>query len=184
MDEVAELAALVRCAAHGLVIVANNSLSDESGEVVVITPANALHGEGDMGRRNGIVAYAQIRSNETGLSLGEPVGRAVGRAGREAGEVLLCELNQLLVRNATSANQHHAVRSVVGLDVIDELSAGDVTDVVPWSEDRATQGLMLIGGRVEVVEDNLVHLLLDLLGLTQDHVTFSFDRTRLELGVL
>lgn len=43
---------------------------------------------------------------------------------------------------------------------------------------------MLEGGGVEVVEDDLLNLLLDLLGLAQDDVAFPLDGRCLELGVL
>lgn len=43
---------------------------------------------------------------------------------------------------------------------------------------------MLEGGGVQVVEDDLLHLLLDLLGLAEDDIALALDGRLLELGVL
>ena len=184
MNKTAQLATLVGSAAHGLVVVANNGLGDQSGEVVVVVPADTLDGNGNVGGGNGVIADAQVGANEFGLLLGQEVGRVVGRGGGQAGEVLLGELDELLVGDTTSTDQDHAVGRVVVLDVTGQLGAGDVEDVLAGAEDGAAQGLVLEGGGVQVVKDNLVELLLDLLGLAQDHVTFPLNGRRLELGVL
>lgn len=86
--------------------------------------------------------------------------------------------------NATSTNEHHSVGGVVVLDVVGELGAGDVADVLTGSQDRAAQRLVLVCGRVEVVEDDLLKLLLNLLGLTENDVALALDGRLLELGVL
>jgi hypothetical protein len=88
------------------------------------------------------------------------------------------------VGNATRTNQHHPVRRVVVLDVAGQLGAGDVADVLARSEDGSAQGLVLIGGGVKVVEDNLLKLLLNLLRLAEDDVSFALDGSLLKLGVL
>ena len=79
VDEAAELAALVRRVAQNLVVVADDSLSDQSSEVVIVVPANALHRNGDVGGGNGVVTYPDIRANELGLLLGEEVGVGLDR---------------------------------------------------------------------------------------------------------
>lgn len=86
--------------------------------------------------------------------------------------------------DATSTNQHHAVSGIVVLDVVHELGPGDVTDVLLRPQDCAAQGLVLEGGGVKVVKDDLLNLLLNLLRLAQDDVAFSLDSGCLELGVL
>jgi len=43
---------------------------------------------------------------------------------------------------------------------------------------------VLVGGGVQVVEDDLLHLLLDLLRLTENDITLPLDGALLELGVL
>lgn len=98
--------------------------------------------------------------------------------------MLLGKVNELLVGDATGTDKDHAVSSVVGLDVVGQLGAGDVADVLLGAEDGAAQGLVLVGGGVEVVEDYLVELLLDLLGLAQDNIAFPLNGRGLELGVL
>lgn len=184
VNETAELAALVRSAAHGLVVVADNSLSNQSGEVVVIVPANTLDSNGNVGGRDGVVTNAQVGSDESGLPLGQEVGGVLGRGHGESREVLLGKVDELLVGDATGTNKDHAVSGIVGLDVVGELGASDVANVLLGAQDGAAQRLVLVGGGVEVVEDNLVELLLNLLGLAQDDIAFPLNGRGLELGVL
>ena len=62
--------------------------------------------------------------------------------------MLLGEVDQLLVGNATSANEDHAVSGVVGLDVILEIGALNGLDVLLGSENGAAEGLALESGGV------------------------------------
>lgn len=184
VDETAKLAALMRSVAHSLVVVADNSLGNKSSEVVVVVPADTLNGEGNVGSAEGVIADTDVRANEVGLLLGENVGLVLGTLGRQTREVLVSKLDELLMRNTTRSDQDHAVGSVVALDVVGELGAGNVTDVLAGTEDGAAQGLALESGGVKVVENNFLDLLLDLLGLTEDHVALTLDGRLLELGVL
>lgn len=184
VDETAELAALVGSVAHGLVVVADDGLSDESGVVVVVVPADTLNSNGDVGSGDLVVTDADIRADEVGLLLGQEVGLVVGALGGQVGEVLLGELDELLVGHTTGANENHAVSGVVVLDVVGELGAGDVADVLARAENSAAEGLVLESGGVQVVEDDLLELLLDLLGLAEDDVALTLNGRLLELGVL
>jgi len=184
VDEAAELAALVGSVAHGLVVVADDSLRDQGREVVLRVPADALDGNGNVGGAHGVVADTDIGTNEVGLLLGQEVSVVLGALAGETGEVLLGQLDELLVGDATSADENHAVGSVVALDVVDQLGAGDVADVLARAQDGAAQGLVLEGSGVQVVEDNLLDLLLNLLGLAEDDVALALDGRLLELGVL
>lgn len=184
MHKAAEFAALVRSVAHGLVVVSNNGLSDQSSEVVIVVPANTLNSNGDVGGRDGVVAYPDIGTNELRLLLGQEVGVGLGRVRRQLSKVLVGHLDQLLVGDATGTNKDHAISSVVVLDVVGELGSGDVANVLPGTKDGATERLVLEGGGMQVVEDNLLDLLLDLLRLAQDHVTLALNGGLLELGVL
>ena len=186
-DEGAELAAEVWRVAQGAVPVANDGLGDQGSEVVVILPADTLDGNGNVRRRDGVVTESDLGADEIGLALLLSGDRGGGRAGRLAGkvaEVLLGQLHELLVGHTTSANEDHAVRGVVGLDVVDQVLALDALDVLLGSEDGAAEGLALERGGVQVVEDDLLELLVDLLLLTQDHITLPLDRGGLQLGVL
>jgi hypothetical protein len=98
--------------------------------------------------------------------------------------VLLSQADELLVGDTTSTNKDHAVSSVVGLDVVGQVLAGDGLDVLLGAEDGATEGLTLESGGVEVVEDNLLELLVNLFLLTEDHITLALDSSGLKLGVL
>ena len=186
-DVVAELATKERRLAHGTVPVADDSLSNESGEIVVILPADTLNGKSDVGRGNGVVAKTNLGTDELGGTLllssnGE--GSRGGRLAGKATEVLLSKTNELLVGNTTSTNEDHAVSSVVGLDVVRQVLAGDGLDVLLGAKDGATEGLALVGGSVEVVKNDLLKLLVNLLLLTQDHVTLTLNGGGLKLGVL
>jgi hypothetical protein len=98
--------------------------------------------------------------------------------------VLLGELDELLVGDATGTDQNHAVGGVVGLDVVGQVVAGNGLDVLLGAEDRAAEGLALEGSGVEVVKDNLLELLVNLLLLTEDHVPLALNGSRLQLRVL
>lgn len=184
VNEAAELAALVGSVAHGLVVVANNGLADQRGEVVIRVPADTLNGEGNVGSAERVVTDANIGTDEVGLLLGQNVGLALGSLAGDAREVLLGKLDELLVGNATRADEDHALSGVVVLDVVGEFGAADVADVLAGAEDGAAQSLALESSGVKVVKDNLLDLLLDLLGLAEDHVTLALDRALLKLGVL
>lgn len=184
VDEATELAALVRGIAHGLIVIADNGLGDQGSEIVVRVPADALDGQGDVGNSHGVVAYSHVGADEVGLLLRQQVGVVLGAFAGEAGKVLLGQLDELLMRDATGADKHHAVGGVVVLNVIDQLGPGNVADVLAGTKDGAAQRLMLECRGVQVVKDNLVELLLDLLGLAQNHVALPLDGRLFELGVL
>jgi hypothetical protein len=88
------------------------------------------------------------------------------------------------VGDTTGTNKNHAVSSVVVLDVVGKLGSGDVADVLARAEDGAAKGLVLESSGVEVIENDLLNLLLDLLGLAEDNVALTLDGGLLELGVL
>ena len=183
----AELAAQVRGVAHGTVPVADDGLGDQGEEVVVILPADTLDGQGQVGRADGVVTDADLGADELGQTLllsGESGGGRGGRLVGETTEVLLGETDELLVGDATGTDQDHAIGGVVGLDVVGEVVAGDGLDVLLGAKDRAAQGLALVGGGVQVVEDDLLQLLVNLLLLAQDHVALALDGTGLQLRVL
>ena len=90
--------------------------------------------------------------------------------------MLLGQVDELLVGNATGANKDHAVGGVVGLDVVLEVAALDVADVLLGTEDGAAQRLALESGSVQVVEDDLLELLVNLLLLAKDHIALALDR--------
>ena len=187
LNEGAELATEVRRVAHSTVPVANNGLGDEGSEVVIVLPADTLNGEGNVSSRDGVITESHFGSNELGgallLSGESESSRGRGLAG-EAAEVLLGEADELLVRDTTGTNKDHAVSSVVGLDVVNQVVAGDGLDVLLGAEDGATKGLVLVSGGVKVVENNLLELLVNLLLFTEDHVPLTLNSTGLELGVL
>lgn len=186
-DVGAELAAEEGRLAHGTVPVTDDGLGDQSGEVVIILPADTLDGESDVSGGDGVVTKTNLRANELGGAL-LLSSKSQGSGGRglagEATKVLLSESNELLMRNATSTDQDHAVSSVVGLDVVGQVVTGDGLDVLLGTEDGAAKGLALVSGGVKVVEDNLLELLVNLLLLAQDHIALTLDGTGLELRVL
>ena len=148
MDEAAKLAALVRRIAQSLVVVADDGLGDQSSEVVVIVPAHTLNGNSDVGSRDRVVSYADLRANEVRLLLGQEVSRILRGGSGKAGEVLLSKFDELLVGDTASSNENHAIGCVVGLDVASKLGPGDITDVLAGAENGAAQRLVLIGSGV------------------------------------
>lgn len=184
MDIAAELATLMGSITHGLIIVSDDGLGNESSEVVIRVPANTFDSKSNVGSAQGVVTNANIGSDKVGLLLGELVGMILRALARKTREVLLGELDQLLVRNATSTSENHAVSCIVVLDVADQLGSGDITDVLAGAENRATQRLLLESGGVKMVKDNFFDLLLDFLRLPQDNITLTLDRGFLKLGVL
>jgi hypothetical protein len=98
--------------------------------------------------------------------------------------VLLGEVDELLVGNAASSDEHHAVGGVVSLDVCLQVGALDALDVLLGAENGAAEGLVLEGGGVEVVEDDFLELLVNLLLFAEDDVALALDGLGLELGVL
>ena len=187
MDKGAELAAEVGSVAHGTVPVADNGLGDECGEVVVVLPADTLDGNGNVGRGDRVVTDPDLGADKVGLGLlggGNGLGaRAVGLNGHVA-KVLLGELDELVVGDAAGTDENHTVGSVVGLDVVGQVVAGDGLDVLLGSEDGAAEGLVHKGSRVQVVKDNLLELFVDLLLLAEDDVALALNGRGLELGVL
>jgi hypothetical protein len=98
--------------------------------------------------------------------------------------VLLGELDHLVVRDATSTDEDHAVGGIVGLDVVLEIGTLDSLDILLGPKDSAAEGLALESGGVQVVEDDLLELLVDLLLLAQNDITLALNGLGLELRVL
>lgn len=186
-DGGAELAAEERRLAHSTVPVADDGLRNQSSEVVVILPADTLDGKSDVSGGNSVVTEADLRANELGgtLLLG---GKSLGSGGRglagKAAEVLLGEADKLLVGNTTSTDQNHTVSGVVGLDIVGQVVPRDGLDVLLGAENGATKGLALVSGGVKVVKNHLLELLVNLLLLTENHITLTLDGGGLQLGVL
>jgi len=118
VNNAAELAALVGGVAESLVVVANDGLGDESGEVIRIAPAHTLNSDSNVGSGDGVVTDSDVGPDKIGLLLGEEVGLGVGAPGGETGEVLVGHIDELVVGDAAGTNKNHAVGSVVVLDVV------------------------------------------------------------------
>jgi hypothetical protein len=187
VDEGAETAAEVGGVAHGTIPVADDGLGDESSEVVIILPADTLNSNGNVGRGKSVVTNSDLGSDKLGGTLllsGESESSGGGGLAGEGTEVLLSQLNELLVGDATSTDQNHAVSGVVGLDVVGQVIPGDSLDVLLGTEDGATKGLVLESSGVQMVKDNLLELLVNLLLLTQNHISLTLDSSGLQLRVL
>lgn len=98
--------------------------------------------------------------------------------------MLTGQLNESLVGDTAGTDKDHAVRGVVGLDVLSQVRALDGLDVLAGAEDGAAKGLALESGGVQVVEDDFLQLLVDLLLFAKDDGTFALDGALVELGVL
>lgn len=93
VDVAAQLAALVGSIAHGLVVVADDGLGNQSSEVVVRVPADTLNGEGNVGSAESVVTDTDVRADEVSLLLGQNVGLTLNALGGDASKVLLGKLN-------------------------------------------------------------------------------------------
>ena len=58
-----------------------------------------------------------------------------------------------------------------------EGSRGDSLDVFRWPKDGHAEGCVLVGNGVQVVKDDLLHLCVHLLHLTQYHAALSLNLT-------
>lgn len=88
------------------------------------------------------------------------------------------------MRNTTRSDKDHAVSSVVGLDVVGQVVAGDGLDVLLGAKDGAAEGLALESGGVKVVKDDFLELLVNLLLLAENNIALALNGRSLELGVL
>lgn len=86
--------------------------------------------------------------------------------------------------DTAGSDKDHAVRGVVGLDVVGELGSSDVANILAGAKNGATQGLVLEGSGMQMVEDNLLYLLLNFLGFAQNDIALALNGGLLELGVL
>ena len=141
VDESAELASHMRSIAHRLVPVTNDSLCDQSSEVVIILPAHTLDSNRNVCGWDGIITDSDLRSDELRLSLlcSSHCRRGTSvRLSRKASEVFLRELNELLVGNTSSTNKNHTVGSIVRLNVVDQVVSLDALDVLSRAQNRAS----------------------------------------------
>ena len=177
-DEGAQLAAEVGRIAHGPIPIAHNSLRDKGGEIVVRFPADTFDRDGDVGRRDGVVPYPDLGSHEIRSLLLSSCARR-GRVGwgfsGQGAKMLLGQANHFVVRDTSGAYQDHAVGEIVLLDVAGQVVTLNARNILLWAQDGAAEGLALEGSGVQMVKDDFLHLLVDFLLLSEDHVTLPFD---------
>lgn len=189
---VGETRALVSGGADGSVVVADDGLGDQGSVVVLGGPRDTLDGNGNVGHGHGVVSESDLGSHKVGdgVLVGVLTRRSGGtegngRLGRgQVGEVLLGELDEGVVVDGSGSDQDHSVGGVVLGDELSQLGVGDGLDVLSGAQDGSAQGLVHEGGGVQVVEDNLLVLLVDLLELPGDDLSFSVNSRLGQLGVL
>jgi len=94
-----------------------------------------------VGGRSLIITNTNFRANKSGLGMRETAERDGTRGDREGGKVLLGELDEFTVVNATSTNEHHAVSGVVGLDIRGQVFTTYRKDVPFGAKDCTTERL-------------------------------------------
>lgn len=189
---VGESRSLVGRGADGSVVVTDDGLGNEGGVVVLGGPGDTLNSNGNVGDGHGVVSESDLGSHKVGdgVLVGVLSGRSGGTegngggGGREIGEVLLGELDEGVVVDGSGSNKHHSVGGVVLGDELSQLSVGDGLDVLSGTQNGSAQGLVHEGGGVQVVKDNLLVLLVDLLELSGDDLSFSVNGRLGQLGVL
>eukprot|EP00053_Salpingoeca_punica_P018402 m.180160 g.180160 ORF g.180160 m.180160 type:complete len:528 (-) comp17423_c1_seq1:12-1595(-) len=157
-------------AAKGAVPAAHNRVGDHEREVVRVGPADALDCNADVGLGHAVVALADLAAGE-----GAGRHRCGALRGRQGGEALLGELDELVVVNAAGGREDNARSSVVLLDVALQIVAGDRADVLLGTEDGAAKRGAHKGLRVQHVKENLRRLVINLLDLAQDDVTLHVN---------
>lgn len=140
----------------------NNSLSKESGEVVVIIPADTLNCKSNMSSGNSVVTKTDLGTNEFGLALllsgnGSSSRRRGGRW--EVAKVLLSKFHKRIMLDTTGTDKDGLLSQVVGLDVVDEVVTLDALDVFLGSENGAAKRLTLESNGVEMVKNNFLAVL-------------------------
>lgn len=166
---------------HGTVPVSNDGLGNESGKVVWVLPGDTLDGNGNVGSTKGIITHADLRANKLWASTPWSTnGDWVFRWG-EVAKVLFGELNELLVWDSSGTDENHTVSLVVLGDVVGEVILLDGENVFLWTKDGASKGLSLESGGVKVIENNLLELLVNLLLLTENDISFPLNGGLLQL---
>lgn len=137
----------------------NDSLGEESGEVVVIVPADTLNCKSNVSSRDSVVTKTDLGTNELGLTL---LLSGKGSSSRRRGsrwkttKVLLSKLDKGIVLDATGTDKDGLLGQVVGLDVVDKVITLDALDVFLGSENSAAKRLALEGSGVEVIKNNFL----------------------------
>jgi hypothetical protein len=132
--------------------------------------------------RHAVVAESLVGSGKDGR-LGLDELRVLGCLGKST-KVLLREVHNLLVINSTGSGNDKSVGSVVGVDVVLQVSLGQVLDVLVRAENGAAETSAKEGRAVQLVQDDLLVLLVHLLGLAKNHIALAGDGSLVQLGVL
>lgn len=177
----AEFATEIRRATHCPVPIANDSLSDQRGEVVRILPANTLNRNGNICSWHGVVPNADFTTNKVGLDLR---GSRNCLRGRQLRKVLLRQINKLVMRNTTGTNKHHAICGVIGLDVSRKIVTRYAFNIRSGPQDCASERLVLECSSMEMVEDDFFQLFVHFFLFAENDVALALDGRVLELAVL
>mmetsp|Transcript_184 Transcript_184/g.478 ORF Transcript_184/g.478 Transcript_184/m.478 type:complete len:353 (+) Transcript_184:209-1267(+) len=141
---------------------------------VGVRPGGALDGDGEVALGHVVVAEADLGAGEDGrVGLDDLCGGLA--AGGELGELGLHLLHQGVVVHGARAHHHHALRGVVGGDVLRQVLLANRADVLRRAQDAAAQRAVLEGGGVQVVEEHLLGDTLHLLHLAKDDVPLVLD---------
>lgn len=102
---------------QGAVPVAKNRLHHEHREVVRRLPARTLNSNREVDRRRRVVTHADLRAHKLARLILALAKLDRVRRSRQATEVAVRKLDKAIVLDTASANKHHAVSSVLRLDV-------------------------------------------------------------------
>lgn len=158
---------------------ADQRLENHESVVVRVRPGAAFESDGELDVLLVRVEDGGLRADELGGGNG---GNLSGRG--EASESLGSEIDELLVLHSSSSDENHSVGGVVVLDVLEDVSSLDASDVLRWAKDGVTQRALLESDRVEVVENDLLVTGFDLLHFSKNHRTLSLNALLGEKRVL
>mmetsp|Transcript_92885 Transcript_92885/g.200824 ORF Transcript_92885/g.200824 Transcript_92885/m.200824 type:complete len:279 (+) Transcript_92885:579-1415(+) len=159
-----------------------NSLDNHQGESEFRSPGGTLISQSYVGFLHGVESNELVGTSENSRIHVDKLS-VLGGSG-ESSEVLVGEVSKLLVVNGSSSCHHKSIGGVVGIDVVDDVIAGHVTNVLLRAKNRLSQSCSHEGGFVEVVEDALLVDLVHFKHLTEDHILLTLNSLGIYVRVL
>lgn len=158
----------------GFSVFAEDSLVEQEGEVVLMSPAWGLEEDTDVDVGHFIVSHVHKRRSEVGLFA--ILGSQTSWGGSsEATKSLLSQFGELLVANVTSTGDDDVATVVVSLLVLNDLFLSDGGDVFSDTKDGLTEHVVSERSVVRSFDGGFQLVLLEANDFSIDGFSFSFD---------